>query len=339
MPEWSRAPNLFYTPPLGVALTLVAHVDWSIRPDKRQCCVATRTGGQWVVEMPRPVHDLVQPAALAQHLSERAASGFAFLGMDAALGLPSAWGQRAGVTHLRPFLAQTLREPQWQDFWTAAERPEQITLRRPFYPRRPGGARQHHLVTGLGLTGAHELRRQCDRRREGSPTPCPMFWTMGANQVGKATLSAWREVVVPALCDPNFDLRIWPFDGGLYECTRGDLALAEVYPGEVARWLGLQMRGSGGKRSQQARSEQAHLLWKALDQVDAHPDAALARAIDDGFGSAATGEDAFDAFTGVLGGLLCCGAHRSVWQPGHPPLTSLEGWVLGRAPPDGEAER
>ena len=133
MHRWSRAPSLLAVPSHGVALTLVAHADWSIRPDKRQCCVAIRTGGGWVVERPRPVHAICHPARLAQTLSERAGPGLAFLGMDAALGLPAAWGQRAGVRHFRPFLEETLQEPPWQDFWTAAERPEQISLQRPFH--------------------------------------------------------------------------------------------------------------------------------------------------------------------------------------------------------------
>lgn len=333
MDTWSQAPNLLDTPSHLPALRVVAHADWSIQPSKRQCCVAVRDSGQWIIDMPRPVAAISQPAALAQTISQRAGGGFALLGIDAALGLPAAWGNRAGVTHFRPFLTQTLRKPAWHAFWEPAERPEQIALQRPFYPRRPGGTKQQHLVDALGLRDAHQLRRQCDRRRDGAPTPCPIFWTMGANQVGKATLSAWREMLIPALLDPNFDLRMWPFDGGLYECTRGDLAVAEVYPGEVARWLMLPLAASGGKRRQQARAEQAPLLWAALSRVHARPDAQLAEAIDRGFGDAPTGEDAFDAFVGVLGGLLCCGAQRTVWQPSDGPVAHLEGWVLGREPP------
>ena len=334
MHTWSRAPNLLTSPSHRVGLTVVAHIDWSIRPVKRQCCIAIKTDGSWLVEMPKPVHVIGHSATIAQTISERAGRGFALLGVDAALGLPSAWGERAGITHFRRFLVETLREPMWRDFWDPAEDPTQISLYRPFYPRRPGGTNQQHLVTALGLASAEDLRRQCDRRRAGAPTPCPSFWTMGDNQVGMESLSAWREMVIPALSAPNFDVRIWPFDGGFYECTRGDVGLAEVYPGEVTQWLGLQLRGGGGKRSQRARSQQAHLLWDALAQVEARPDAELAHAIDHGFGHAAAGEDAFDAFIGVLGGLLCCGAQRTVWQPEVEPLDTLEGWVLGREPPD-----
>ena len=316
--------------PLGV----VAHADWSLRPAKRQLCVASRTASGWTVEAPCSVHTVASPQALPDALQERAGAGrVVFLGLDAAMGLPIAWGQRAGITDFVDFLTHTVHQPDWQHFWHPAETPDQIGLKRPFYPRRPGGTRQHHLVDGLGLDHAHDLRRQCDHPRPGSPTPCPLFWTLGANQVGKATLTAWRELVLPALHDPSRTVSIWPFAGSLAQCMNAQLILAEVYPGEVAGWLELDLLARGGKRRQHARRAQSATLLDTLDSVGAQPTPALTALINDGFGESASGEDAFDALLGVLGMLLCMHGHRTVWEPGTPQLRQLEGWVLGRAAP------
>ena len=311
---------------------VVAHADWSLRPSKRQLCVATRRGDGWWIEAPRPVASLASPAQLPARLRAQADGGSVLLGLDAVLGLPRAWGVRAGVTDFRRFLEHTLGEPGWQEFWAPAARPEEISLRRPFYPRRPGGTRQQHLVDGLGVDAFSALRRRCDQPQPGSPTPCPLFWTLGANQVGKGTLTAWRELVRPALLDPDLDLRLWPFDGPLLAGAAGAVTLAEVYPGAVAAWLDLGLAARGGKRSQAARAAQIDPIRAALDRVHATASPALRARIEDGFGPGPTGEDAFDALLGVLGMLLCVGGHRPVDLPPDLPGRDLEGWVLGRAP-------
>lgn len=320
----------------GRTAGLVAHADWSLRPDKRWICCAERGALGWTVSAPTPVDTLAPPESLLARLVQRAEGQAVLVGLDAGLGLPSAWGQRVGVDTFLPFLRETVHQDGWEHFWEPAASPDEISLKRPFYPRRPGGTRQQHLVDALGLDGPQALRRQCDQPRAGSPTPCPLFWTLGANQVGKATLAAWRTVVVPALADPDLDLRVWPFDGDLRRCMQGDVALAEVYPGEVGAWLGLRLAAQGGKRKQSGRQAQGEALRSALAGVGAKPTAGLLSMLRDGFGSASTGEDAFDAVVGVVGLLQCCAGHRAVWQPHGAPVATLEGWVLGR-PPDEDA--
>ena len=248
--------------PLG----LVAHADWSLRADKRWVCVAAQGPDGWRLDAPVLVGDVAEPEHLLSTLVEQARGRAVLVGLDAGLGLPAAWGQRAGVEAFLPFLQQTVHEAGWERFWEPAASREEISLQRPFYPRRPGGTRQHHLVEGLGLDGPQALRRLCDQPRAGSPTPCPLFWTLGANQVGKATLAAWRTVVVPGLVDPTLDLRVWPFSGELEQCLDGDVALAEVYPGEVAAWLGMQLAAHGGKRSRgrKAQGRSSGRPWTGL---------------------------------------------------------------------------
>ncbi len=313
--------------PLG----LVAHADWSLHAAKRWVCIGERGPSGWSLAAPVQVDTLAEPSSLLSKLVARAKGRAALVGLDAGLGLPAAWGARAGVDAFLPFLRTTVHEDGWERFWEPAASQEEISLRRPFYPRRPGGTRQHHLVDRLGLDSPKALRRLCDQPRAGSPTPCPLFWTLGANQVGKATLAAWRSVVVPGLADPALDLRVWPFSGALERCLDGDVVLAEVYPGEVAAWLGMQLAAQGGKRSQQGRQAQAGILQSALDALGVAPTPGLRSSLEDGFGEAPTGEDAFDAVVGAVGLLQCCGGHRPVWQPRHPPVASLEGWVLGRS--------
>jgi hypothetical protein len=42
------------------------------------------------------------------------------------------------------------------------------------------------------------LRRQCERATPTRRAACPLFWTLGSNQVGKAAISGWQEVIAPA---------------------------------------------------------------------------------------------------------------------------------------------
>lgn len=330
----STAPSLIDPVTTGPSLDLVAHADWSLSPKKRWICVATRDGTGWRMAAPVPAADVAPPTTLLRSLAQRVA-GRAVVGLDAVLGLPAAWGRQAGVSRFLDFLTTQVHGPAWEQFWRPAASPAEIRVTRPFYPHRPGGARQHHLVDALGLQQVGELRRRCDLPMPGRTTPCPLFWTLGANQVGKATLSAWRELVTPALRAPDLAVRIWPFDGTLDDCSRGDLGLAEVYPGDVVDWLGLELAAHGGKRSADARARQASRLREVLASLSVAPDAELTTALAEGFGEAATGEDAFDAFVGALGVLLCVSAQRTVWQPEDPVIENLEGWILGREPTSG----
>ena len=195
---------------------------------------------------------------------------------------------------------------------------------------RPGGTSRAQLVTGLGLSSPGDLRRRCDMPRPGATTPCPIFWTLGANQVGKAAITAWRDMLQPALSDPNLDVRLFPFEGSLYEATRGDLGLAEVYPAEVYAWLGLDLSG-GGKRAQGARAANASLILDAFSSLDADltPDA-LAQIID-GFGDCADGEDRFDSVVGLIGTMqVALGVQPDGVPWGDHDVVAVEGWVLGR---------
>jgi hypothetical protein len=87
------------------------------------------------------------------------ASGSALLGFDFPLGVPHAYAERAGIGAWCDFLA-TLDGDAGREFFAVATRREEISLRRPFYPQRPGGTRP-----GAPAGGA----RRGDARRPAAP--------------------------------------------------------------------------------------------------------------------------------------------------------------------------
>jgi hypothetical protein len=143
------------------------------------------------------------------------------VGFDFPIGLPQIYARRAGIHDFLSFLEE-FQQGRWKEFDQVAEHPEQISLQRPFYPQRPGHARQAHLLQGLGVDHVDQLRRACERARLGRRAAAPLFWTMGGQQVGKAALCGWREVLNPSVC-------IWPFQGRLDDLLRpGRIVVAEI---------------------------------------------------------------------------------------------------------------
>lgn len=120
---------------------------------------------------------------------------------------------------------------------------------------------------------------------------------------------------------------LWPFDGPLAELLApGRIALAEIYPADAYRHLGLgrvSKRDPGARRSACA----AATRWMAAAGVVASR--ALAAQLADGFGPRAAGEDAFDAVAGLLGMLDVLLGRRSLHEPGDAVVRSVEGWILG----------
>ena len=183
----------------------------------------------------------------------------------------------------------------------------------------------HAAALGLGL--ASGLSRLCDRATAERPAGAPVFWTLGANQSGKAAIAAWRDMLLPGLTVGG--LRLWPFEGPFLSLlTPGHVAMAETYPAEALRHLGLTLRGS--KRRQADRAALAAPRAAAIAQLGARARAGMEAALRDGFGPDAPGEDRFDS---VLG-LLCVINVLNGGRPDHAPddiwLTTWEGWVLGQ---------
>jgi hypothetical protein len=308
---------------------LVVHADWSLSPAKRWMAAAVRRNDDtYILQAPEPVGD---PLTWLDRLRADTRTGGVFLGLDFPLGLPLSYAARVGVDNFFDLLPR-LGSGEWADFYHVAAAPEEISVRRPFYPFRPGRTRQQHLLDGLGVHHIDELRRQCDRGYAGRRPAAPIFWTMGAQQVGKAAIAGWRDVLGPAL-QARTNVYLWPFAGALDELlSRGGITIAESYPAEFYGHLSLSFPpGRGGKRSRAARAANAAplLAWAQANPVTLSDE--LFASIQDGFGEPAAGEDHFDAVVGLFGMLNVLFGHRPPEEPADEQVRRVEGWILGQA--------
>lgn len=302
------------------------HADWSVDPRKRWMAVARRAGTFWHLSAPAPVGDV---ATLLARL--RQAGGGVLLGLDLPLGLPRAYAARhAREADFPAFLRGLAARP---GFFRVAATLDEVSADRPFYPAHSvaGMTRAAHAAA-LGLASAAELNRAVDRATAERPAGAPPFWTLGANQSGRAALAAWRDLLLPAFARPAPPL-LWPFEGSLPAladsgAASGRIVMAETYPAEAMRHLGLRMGGS--KRRQADRLALAPALLSVMERLRAAPDAAMRDAVACGFGADAAGEDRFDCTLGVLCVLNVLAGHRPAFVPDDPWIGRWEGWVLGQ---------
>lgn len=309
----------------------IAHADWSIDPRKRWIARAARTSqGSYVALAPEPVSDLDD---FFDRTSAAAGSGeTAFVGFDFPLGVPAAYAEAAGIEHF-PTALLDFGRGRWRNFYAPADDRTEIDLRRPFYPNRAGGTRHRDLTEALGVDGIDDLRRTCDLPTDLRFAASPLFWTLGGQQVGKAAISGWRDLIAPAR-RANTGLRLWPFDGPLADLlTHPGTVVAETYPGEIYSHLRLRVGAANrSKRNQAHRRDDAEplLAWATDNRVSLS--AALAADIRDGFGAGADGEDRFDATVGLFGMLNVVFGHRAPGDPADPVQRDIEGWILGLDP-------
>jgi hypothetical protein len=173
------------------------------------------------------------------------------------------------------------------------------------------------------------LSRACDRATAERPAGAPLFWTLGANQSGKAAIAAWRDMLLPNLASDADSVRLWPFAGAFRALLApGKVTLAETYPAEALRHLGMVLNGS--KRRQADRAAVAARLRAVMAALAVQPDPGLELAIAAGFGSDAAGEDRFDCILGVLCVLNVLAGNRPDTAPADTWVRRWEGWVLGQ---------
>jgi hypothetical protein len=134
---------------------------------------------------------------------------------------------------------------------------------------------------------------------------------------------------LPALAGPT-PPALWPFDGNLAALLApGRVVVAETYPAEALRQLGLVPAGS--KRRQSDRAAYAPALEAAMERLRVVPGADAAVCVAEGFGGDAAGEDRFDSFLGALCVLSVATGTRQDFVPDDPWIRTWEGWVLGQA--------
>ena len=301
-----------------------------------------RAGARWVVRADDDGHGWQvrppEPWNAGEHMGlMRDPGGVAVaVGLDVPLGVPRGWAGVVGIASFRDLL-KGIRDDRWPHLLEPAATAADIAPSRPFYPRAPGGTRQADLVAGLGLASVDDLRRECDRAVPGvMGAAAPVFWLVGAQQVGKAAITAWRDVVAPVAELPH--VRLWPMDGALADLMApGRTVLAEVYPRAAYTWpLGFPPGGWSKRRQadRRARAAQAR-AWIGASGLRITLDQGMQAALDDGFGHAPSGEDPFDATMGalqmiaVLDGLVP-EAPAGIMDAADGRRRATEGWILGR---------
>jgi len=325
--------SLAFARPLPEGASHLVHADWGSNSHKRWMTRSVLVDGGYWVEAPQPVGDAT---TLVQRLrAEAGPDASILLGFDFPIGVPAAYAERAGITDFVPFLLGP-GHGEWAEFLEVAREAGHISLRRPFYPYAPGGKRQQPQVDGLGVRSMHDLLRRCDHAHGALVAASPMFWTLGAKAVGKATILGWKEVLIPPLHAGAGDVRLWPFHGALPQLVgRGRTVIVETYPAVFYRQLGVRFSVSrpgqrSGKTSQADRQMNAPTLqqWAETAGVTLTPD--LWEQLDNGFGPAPGGEDPFDATVGLFGMLNVALGYRSCAVPDDEQVRRVEGWMFGR---------
>jgi hypothetical protein len=292
--------------------------------------LARRDGPRFRAYGPRPVGPLECFFDEVRDLA--GAGGCVLAGFDFPIGLPQAYARRAGLRHFPTDLLR-LGNGRWQSFYEPARTAGEISPQRPFYPdqgNRAGPFRQAHLVEALGVGSFADLLRRCDRKTPQRPRAQAIFWTLGPSQVGKAAISGWRDLLVPALRDGR-DIALWPFDGALQDLfAPGRIVVAETYPRECYGHLDIALAGRKGDR--QVRRSASRPILTAARRLGLSLDPDFAREIEDGFGAAGDGEDRFDSAVGLLAMLQIVLGWRAAGAPDDPVVRRIEGWILGQMP-------
>ncbi len=285
--------------------------------------------GKWQISQ---LINIAEPAGLFQWLkSHLHRPGCIIVGFDFPIGLPMAYAKKAGFTHFLEALPLFGQE-DWADFYIPADDPDLFGVKRPFYPAKPGSSRRLHIEQRLGLTFS-QLYRLCEGAHQNRRAACPLFWTMGSQQVGKAAISGWQALLVPALHDPELCVKIWPFSGKMDKlCHPGTIVVAETYPAEFYSQLGLSFT-SPVRRSKRRQADRIALAsqlldWAAFEGIDLVDE--IRMQVESGFGMTMDGEDRFDALVGLYGMINVILGNHPIGEPHSSLISNIEGWIFGQ---------
>lgn len=302
----------------------LVHCDWSLHPDKRVMAIADRRAEGWHCHPTRALGGIEAFLALLADPHRCVLAGF-----DFPIGVPRAYAERAGIDDF-PAALERFGEGAWSRFFDVCETADEISLHRPFYPKRSrAGVSPEHLRIAFGLADRDGLRRIPERGTKGGRgAACPLFWTLGANQVGKAALHGWCDVLRPARAA---GATLWPFEGPLEQLAApGRPVLAETYPAEAYAHLDCRFGRGQSKRRQADRAAAGGSLVARAGALGVGLDPKLAAAITDGFGERLDGEDQFDALAGLLLMIDVAEGRHPAGAPA-PEDLAVEGWILGQA--------
>lgn len=308
---------------------LIVHADWSTNPQKRSMCLAfLNDDNSYRIEAPEQVGDLNN---LFHRLMTRSENGSVVVGFDFPIGLPSEYAKLAGITDFLESLL-TFGKGYWSEFYDLAEKPSEVSFRRPFYPYRPGGTSHKQLCNALGVPNIDSLRRICERKTPLRGSASPLFWTLGGQQVGRAAIVGWRDLIVPGLSDKSLQILIWPFHGRFHELINpGRIVIVETYPAEACLHIGLTPPGRGwSKRSQSDRKRISNKLFDWVSKRNVRLSTILENELRSGFGNNKDGEDRFDSVVGLFSMLETVLGFRDTGEPDFSSIRSIEGWIFGQ---------
>jgi hypothetical protein len=307
----------------------VGHADWGKAAAKCVVSTAELHGG---VYRARPPAVVGRTGGLIERMGLRGDRGKGvLLGFDFPIGVPRAYARLAGFDNFADwFRALDLDS----EFFEVAAELSQVSRDRPFFPTRisqktPGVKALFH--TALGLSDSEVLRRT-DRAHCRRGAASEMFWALGAQAVGNATLAGWKQALCPALAEPGRTYSIWPFDGRLTDLLeRSDAVIVETYPREAYGQLGLRIGSPGTAKTRQSdrRADALQILQRCAENA-VLPDDELTGQVLDGFGSTAAGEDLFDAVVGLIGMIQTLRRAPEPDLPNALEVRQLEGWMFGQ---------
>jgi len=302
---------------IRLAFDRLVHSDWSVAPNKRWTAIARRSRNVWIIDR---LAQTPPPPEFLELLFDQTRT---LAGFDFPIGLPSFY-----LTKTNAAFCELLSVPpsdRAQRFFTPAETLFDISLAQPFYRIHPRGGRRADLLRGLVCEAFDDLLRACDRKTGSRSRAESIFWTVGAKQVGKAALSGWQQILIPALAR---GARLWPFDGPLASLDSEHLTLAETYPAEAYRHLGMDR--TVRKRTQDGRKAAGAVMlkWASAHQVALSPE--IERPIGSGFGEREDGEDAFDAIAGLCAMIEVADGRRAEAPELMLSSRNGEGWILGQ---------
>ena len=314
---------------MNLKIERVVHFDWGSKKNKRAMCVANLRDDLWCVDS---ISIAGNSATLLQDACRNVPPGSkTLIGFDFAIGLPVGYMKQA---KLKTFLEaiDVFGDEPWQEFFEKAYHPTEVGIHRPFYPRKstPKGYTSRSILTDrLGITWEHVFRK-CERKTSYRSAASPIFWTLGAKQVGTATMLGWKEVLQPLIRDSSRCIGLWPFEGDLEEILQvKDAAVVETYPNEAYSHLGFPKKWTG-KTSHHARKCVSKIIldwglrssvkWseKVLDQIES------------GFGEENDGEDPFDALVGACSMIAVIIGQRPVSSSLDEDSKLREGWIFGQ---------
>jgi hypothetical protein len=299
------------------------HADWSIDARKKWMATAERTPQGWQVTAPQLVPSAPELIDTWLFNGRTVLAGF-----DFPIGVPVEFGRRTGFADFPEALGEFGRG-EWKDFFNVANSPNDISLRRPFYPQSSQrGHKRVFLLRALGVATMDKLLRECERKTSGRRAACSIFWTLGGNQVGKAAIDGWQSVIRPALCRKA---RLWPFHGRLDDLSKSTgCVLCETYPQEAYAHVGVKFPSGMSKRNQDNRriASVPVLDWAKRYGVTFAADAR--DSLLNGFGSSKSGEDPFDALIGLLSMIEVVDERRDEGSASIRDGAAWEGWILGQ---------